>query len=203
MTGNTFYGGLTSTIFEMEGATLTHNTFSAFYYILGVAYSNDNTFTNITFSRAFYSGVTISKPRGHSLYSPHFFIAAKHGGSDSGHNNTFAGNTFSQTGTALNVVTGMNGMLVTGNNFKNIRSRLIANGANRGNVYDGNWFDTFDEPAESCDDDGNGVCVQDFIISSVTVDANPLTSEIGGVTPPSTALSSCSEILQAGAYISA
>ena len=100
-------------------------------------------------------------------------------------------------------------MVVTGNNFKNIRSRPIANGVNGGNTYDGNWFDTFDESAEGCDDDGNGVCDQDFIIGGAIVkrkfvqivDSNPLTSEIGAVSTPSSALSSCSEILAAGGSI--
>ncbi len=202
MDGNTFYGGITQEIFETDDATLTNNTFSAFYYIFGVNYSNDNTFSGNTFRKGNYSGVTINNPvRGQ--YNPDDQIARVHPvdlitGHKNGSHNTFTGNTFSDTGGALNVVTGINDIVVTGNNFKNLfSSSPISNGSNRGNVYDGNWFDTFDEPAEGCDDDGNGVCVQDFIINSLTDDANPLTSEIGGVPVPATALTSCSAILEA------
>ena len=200
--GNTFYGGIQQEIFETDGATITNNTFSAFYYIFGVNYSNDNTFSGNTFTKGNYSGVTISNPNA-SPYTLEYNIARAHPddlvtGHKNGSHNTFTGNTFSHTGGALNVVTGMNDMVVTGNNFKNLfSSNPISNGSNTGNTFDGNWFDTFDEPAEGCDDDGNGVCVQDFIINSLTVDANPLTAEIGGVQVPANALSSCSAILEA------
>ena len=62
-----------------------------------------------------------------------------------------------------------NNTTITGNNFKDNGSTHIALTPVTGTIIDSNWYD-----------------------------ANPLVSEIGGVTPPANVLSNCTEILQSG-----
>ena len=70
-----------------------------------------------------------------------------------------------------------NNTTITGSNFKTSGPTHIAIiGGITGTFIDSNWYETNPAPQ----------------------DANPLASEIGGVTPPATALSSCTEILQSG-----
>ena len=149
----------------MDNATFTDNIFSDInYYGVRVEWSSDNTFTNNTFARSFYRTLTIISLSGRIGTPRRIASDARIPGK--GGNNTFTGNTFSGTGSAMLLHRQANNTTITGNNFKDNGPTHIALTPVTGTIIDSNWYDASPAPQ----------------------DANPLVSEIGGVTPPANAL---------------
>lgn len=139
-TGNTFYGGIEIILFEMDNATFTDNIFSDInYYGVRVEWSSDNTFTNNTFARSFYRTLTIISLSGRIGTPRRIASDARIPGK--GGNNTFTGNTFSGTGSAMLLHRQANNTTITGNNFKDNGPTHIALTPVTGTIIDSNWYD--------------------------------------------------------------
>lgn len=195
-TGNGIY------LYEKSGVTVRNLTIKNFSYGITLDTSPNNAVHDNNISVDIVSGnrytgetLTLYDSNNNEIYNNAFSKADEELTLYNSSGNTIRGNTFSEADEALTLYTS-NDNEIYNNNFINNNTHLtdyrgVRNTFNLAEPKGGNYFDTFDEPTEGCDDANlDGFCDAPYIVYYTSGQDNlPWTKRDGWKIPPAPQIS--------------